>query len=102
MLVTIDTSNISNINWSTSGTDRVIQNVINIIKTFKYEVAYDRTMGLTGKFIDKPLDEAIALATAEIIEVITEREPRAAVKEVNFTGLNDDGNMSFEVVVDVG
>ncbi|MGF7431101.1 hypothetical protein PQV03_10090 [Thermoanaerobacterium thermosaccharolyticum] len=102
MLVTIDTSNISNINWSASGTDRVIQNVINIIKTFKYEVAYDRTMGLTGKFIDKPLDEAIAFATAELIEAITEREPRTTVKEANFTRLDEDGNMSFEVVVDVG
>jgi predicted secreted protein len=51
--------------------------------------------------VDKPVDQAVAIATAEIIDLINEREPRAVVKEVEYTGIGDEGNMEFRVVVEI-
>lgn len=102
MEVIIDTSQKANINWNAKGTERIIQNIVNLLNTFRYEVAYDRTIGLTGKFIDKPLDHAVAEATSEMYELITIYEPRATLKEVQYIGLDDKGNMQFKVVVDIG
>jgi phage baseplate assembly protein W len=100
MEVIVDTSKGTKINWNAKGRDRIIQNTINLINTLKYEVAYDRTLGLSGTFIDKPMDIAIADATAEIYEIISEMEPRATVKEVNCLGIFNE-EIQFEVVMDI-
>jgi phage baseplate assembly protein W len=98
----IDSSNNKGLNWAVKGAERVIQNIINLMNTFKYEVAYDRTLGVTGKYIDMPLQNAIAQSTSEIISLISEREPRAKIKNIKYTGLDIDGNMQFRVVIDIG
>lgn len=102
MILEINTSDKTQIEWDAKGNDRTIQNVANLLSTFKYEVAYDRTLGLSGKFVDKPLDQAIAEATTEIIDLINEREPNANVTEVEYTGNDENGNMQFKVVIDIG
>jgi predicted component of type VI protein secretion system len=99
MEVIIDTS--QGISWASKGNDRIIQNIINLLNTRKYEVAYDRTLGLSGDFIDKPSDEAIAIITTEISDLISTREPRAELIEVLNAGADADGNMKFRVVVDI-
>lgn len=100
MLVTINTKNIP-LDWTAKGINRIAQNVFNLISTIKYEVAYDRTLGLDGSFIDAPLPVAIAQLTAQIYDIVAEREPRATVKSVDFKSIDDTGNLQFEVVVDI-
>lgn len=100
MIVNIDTSTMS-LKWGTKGNNRIIQNIVNLLQTRKYEVAYDRTLGLSGDFIDKPAEEAIALATAEITDLILQREPRAILLEVLHAGIDQDGNIRLKVVVDI-
>lgn len=100
MVVNIDTSTMS-LAWGTKGNDRIVQNIVNLLQTRKYEVAYDRTLGLSGDFIDKPAGEAIALATAEITDLILQREPRATLLEVLHAGTDQDGNIQLKVVVDI-
>lgn len=101
MIIEIDTSKPAAIDWGATGAEEVAQNVLTLIKTLKYEVAYDRTLGLDVDFIDKPLPEAVSLITAQIYAVIDEREPRAEVLDVQFVGVNDEGNLSFKVAIDV-
>jgi phage baseplate assembly protein W len=100
VLIEIDTSS-RQLDWTVKGTDRVAQNVYNLITTLMYEVAFDRTLGIKGDFIDKPLQIAIAEVTAEIYDAISEREPRAIVKSVEFSEIDNDGNMQFKVVIEV-
>lgn len=100
MVVNIDTATMS-LTWGTKGNNRIIQNIVNLLQTRKYEVAYDRTLGLSGNFIDKPVDEAIALATAEITDLILQYEPRATLVEVLHVGNDEDGNIQLKVVVDI-
>jgi phage baseplate assembly protein W len=100
MIYTIDSSQ-KGINWSAKGAERIIQNIKNLLGTSKYEVAYDRTLGLSRDIIDMPLQKAIAKATTEIIDLISNREPRVVIKEVKYAGADNDGNIQFKVVVDV-
>lgn len=101
MLVVIDTSEAVEINWGASGIDEISQNVLTLINTLKYEVAYDRTLGLRRDFVDMPLTEAISFITAQIYAVVDEREPRATVEDVGFISVDENGNMIFKVVIDV-
>lgn len=101
MQVEINTSNTPVFDWGATGAKEITQNVFNLINTFKYEVAYDRTLGINSDFQDMPLQEAVSLSTAQIFDVIDKREPRATVEEVTFTGLTDDGNLSFKVVIEL-
>jgi phage baseplate assembly protein W len=97
----IDTSKLSNINWGATGDERILQNINNLISTFKLEVAYDRDKGIDGGLIDKPKDIAAAYYTSEVFRVVQEYEPRATVKEVQLTKVDENGNMQFKVVVDI-
>lgn len=101
MQVIINTSTDNVLDWGATGENRIIQNIFSLLKTYKYEIAYDRTLGLTGKFIDKPLDQAVAIAIAEIYELISLREPRTKIINVQHIGIDNDGNMQFKVVIDI-
>lgn len=100
MLVTINTENFA-LDWTASGINRIAQNVFNLISTFKYEVAYDRTLGIDSSFLDKPLPILIAQATAQVYDIVAEREPRATVKSVDFISIDNDGNLQLKVVIDI-
>lgn len=101
MQVEINTWDTPIIDWGADGVNAVVQNVFNLVNTMKYEVAYDRTMGIDQDFQDAPLPESIALVTAQIYAVVGQREPRATVQEVTYTGLSIEGNMNFKVVIEV-
>ena len=101
MIVELNTAQPFVINWTAKGLERILQNVMNLLNTIAYEVAYDRTLGLKRKFLDMPLDQAIVQATIEIIDTVEKYEPRVKVKKVNFQGVNEQGIMDFKVVMEV-
>jgi phage baseplate assembly protein W len=97
----IDTSAPAALDWAAAGVARIAQNVRNLISTFRYEVAYDRTLGIDPALLDKPAETAAAQYIAEVYRVVSLYEPRAMVKDVRFTGVDTDGNMQFQVVVEI-
>jgi hypothetical protein len=99
--VVINTADHFEIDWGARGYEAIVQNVMTLINTQIYEVAYDRLLGLPGKFLGRPLPEAIAIAAAEIYDVISSHESRATVRDVEFTGVDDDGNLQFRVVIEI-
>lgn len=101
VLVRINSASPPEIDWGASGVAEIAQNVFTLINTLQYEVAYDRTLGIKRDFVDMPEQEAAAFVTAQIYSVIDEREPRATVQEVNYLGMDEDGTLVFEVVVDI-
>jgi len=62
----------------------VLQNVACILSTRQGTVPYDRTLGLSQIWIDDPTPVAQARMTAEVIQTIHSREPRARVLSVEF------------------
>lgn len=87
------------INWSLKGMDRIAQNVQNLINTYRYEIPYHRTMGLSGSLIDQPSNIQAAEARVEIAQMIATYEPRANVMDIRIS-VDGDGNVATEVVLE--
>ncbi|WP_368181823.1 GPW/gp25 family protein [Anaerotruncus rubiinfantis] len=91
-------SSVEQIDWYAKGKDRIAQNVRNLINTFRYEVAYHRTMGLPADVIDRPTPEAMAELSVEVWQLIARYEPRANIQNVTCTP-NESGEIKIEVVL---
>ncbi len=74
----------------------VIQNVRTILATRKGTVPLDRDFGVSWEHLDKPLNLAMPLMKAGIIDAIEEFEPRAKVKSVDF---EDDTDNAMEGIL---
>lgn len=101
MIYEIDTSKPTQLDWRAKGVDRILQNIRNLISTWRYEIAYNRTQGIDPSLLDKPPNIAAALYISEIYRVVSEYEPRATVQEVTYLGVDKEGHMQFKVVVEI-
>lgn len=93
-------SNKSYINWNATDNERIIQNIINILNTVRYEVAYDRVMGRNPENLDRNFLDVQSLLISETYDLIEEYEPRAKIKNV-FVKQLPNGEIDIEVVVDI-
>jgi len=78
----------------------VVQNVRTILGTIKYQIPLDREFGIDGTAVDRPMPQAKAMLTTEIIKQIKRYEPRATVKSIDFTG-GLDGKLIPRVEVEI-
>ena len=97
----INTTETAPLDWNATGDARILQNVLNLLRTFRYSIGYDRTRGITPAVLDKPLNEAAMIYTTEIYRIVELYEPRANAKEARFTEVDQDGNMEFQVVIEI-
>ncbi|KPU42152.1 lysozyme [Oxobacter pfennigii] len=100
MVYTIDTTK-AELNWAARGAERILQNVQNLISTFKYEVAYKRTMGIDPDIIDLPIEKLKARYAEAVYQLILDYEPRATVKNVRFIDIDKEGHVNFAVEVEI-
>lgn len=96
----INTSS-TKMNWNANGIERKLQNIGNLINTWRYEVGYDRTKGLNPEILDKPALDSIPLYTAEIYRIVETYEPNVKLISVNPTTIDEFGNINFKVVVEI-
>lgn len=80
--------------------EEVLQNVRVIISTMKYTIPLDREFGIDASIVDKPINQAKARFTNEIIQAIRYYEPRAKIEKITFTG-EDTGKLSPRLEVSV-
>lgn len=99
MIFNISSRN-SNINWNAKGDERIAQNVVNILNTVQYEVAYDRVMGRNSNNLDRNFKEVESLLIAETYDLIEEYEPRAKVINVLVNQL-ENGEIDIRAVIDI-
>ncbi len=97
----INTSEVGIINWNASGAERKLQNICNLINTWRYEVAYDRTKGITPEVLDKPALDAIPLYTAEIFRLIETYEPDVVPVSGGPIKMDEQGKINLKVVVEI-
>lgn len=81
--------------------EEVLQNISTIISTTRFTVPMARSFGVDYGLLDSPLPFAQAQASAQIIAAIHEREPRARVLEVTYSGDAAEGILVPHVKVDV-
>jgi len=66
------------------GERSIIQNIRNIITTWRGSVPLDRDFGLDSSILDSPQNTVFALLQIDIMEQINKYEPRVEVLNVSF------------------
>lgn len=100
MIYTI--SNKSNqLEWGLEGDDRIVQNVLNIIRTKKFEVPFMHNLGVDPEIIEHKLPYIESSIVDDLRETIEEFEPRAKLIDVKILKLDENGNIDFNVKVEV-
>jgi hypothetical protein len=100
MVYTIDNS-LTGINWNLTGANLTVQNAINIIRTFKYEIAYLRTLGITQSLLDQPISKIKGKLATEIIDQIKLYYPDINIVSVDISQADYSGNLQIKVVIDI-
>ena len=96
-----DTNN-SNLPWGKAkGTDRIIQNVKNILNTYKYEVAYNRNLGISPDILDKDVETMKSIIMEDLFDNIKQYEPRAKLKAVDIKEITADGAISAVITIEI-
>ena len=101
MVIEIDSTTATGLNWCARGNERIIQNIRNILSTYKYEVAYMRGFGMSADAIDKPLEEMRSIITEDLFDNIKAYEPRAKLKAVTIKEINEDGGVVAVVQIEI-
>lgn len=91
-------TNKSYINWNAKGDERILQNVNNILNTFKDEVAYDRLMGRNPDNLDKTLEKVKNQIIEETFTLVSTYETRAKVKEADVVYELDENGDKYPVI----
>lgn len=100
MRYTIDTLQNNTLDWNAKDDKRILQNISNLLTTWRYEVAYDRTKGLDPAILDLPQSDAIALSISEIYRLIETYQPDVYVVSVEYIGSDEQFNLQFKVVIE--
>jgi len=100
MVYTISTED-KNIEWGLTGKDRIVQNVLNLLRTKKYEVPFMREIGIDTDYIDNISTYVCNNIANDIIALVEEYEPSVTILNVNVKGQDDNGNLIIEVEMEV-
>ena len=104
MIVKLNTgdNNSSNLPWGNAkGNDRIIQNVQNILNTYKYEVAYNRNLGISPDIIDKDVETMKSIIMSDLFDNIKQYEPRAKLRAVEIKEITSDGVISAVITIEI-
>jgi hypothetical protein len=100
-IVTLNTAQETALNWSAKGTERKIQNVMNIIRTYKGEVAYNRSLGISSEIIDKPIDEVRAIMAEDLASNIEQNVCHVRISALSVDVVTETGDISITVSIEV-
>lgn len=100
-IVTIDTGIETALNWSATGTERKVQNVLNILRTYKAEVAYNRSLGISSEIIDKPIDEARAIMAEDLITNIEQNVSDVRLISLSVEKVAETGDIEIKATIEV-
>lgn len=64
--------------------EEILQNVAVLLSTPKFSVPLDRGLGMAQRFLDKPIQTAQPILISEVMDAITEYEPRVQIDNVKF------------------
>ena len=74
------------INIEAEGDELILQNISNILRTYKGENALNRDIGINPLILDSSIAKAKAMLIDDIIQQITLNEDRVEVVSVEFEG----------------
>ena len=80
--------------------EEVIQNIKTLLSTMKFTVPLDRNLGIIANALDEPMPVAMAKLSSDVIDAISQYEPRAKVTQISFDG-DIDGKLIPKVRIEI-
>ena len=81
--------------------EEVMQNLWVLYSSLEFEVPLDMELGLKATYIDRPVEAAKALITADIYEKTEKYEPRAEIVDITFSADYENGILKPIVEVEI-
>lgn len=100
MIVTVSSNDVS-LNWLATGEERIVQNVLNIIRTKQHEVPFMSGLGINHDYVDSTLSESKHDLISHVKSIIEAYEPRAKVNDVIIDSCDENGNYIISVELEV-
>lgn len=94
-------SNSKNIDWRANGNERIVQNVLNILRTKHYEIPFNRDMGINPDYIDSSLYNNKVEIIEDVKRNISIYESRANILSINVESCDSEGNLLITVEIEV-
>ena len=100
MIYTVSSRN-TTINWDATDEERIVQNVLNLIRTRKREISFIPDAGLEPDNIDNLMSRIKQDIEYEVIKLIEDYEYRAEVLSVTVDLVTENGDMEIVVELEV-
>ena len=100
MIYTVS-SNDESINWNATDSERIAQNVLNLIRTRKREIPFLPNVGLQVENIDSLLYHIKQDIQNEVMELVENYESRSEVLSVKVGTVAEDGDLEIVVELEV-
>ena len=81
--------------------EEILQNVRMIVSTVRGTVMLNRSFGIDGAALDRPINQAQQAIAADIIAEVARQEPRATVTAVRWDGTAAEGALNPRVEVTI-
>lgn len=101
MIYTISTADGSSIEWGLTDEERIVQNVLNILRTRKTEVPFLLGMGIDSNYLDNNIGYFRTNVLNDVTELIETYEPRATILNVSVENADANGNVDISVELEV-
>ena len=89
------------IQWGLTGEERIVQNVLNILRTKKHEVPFMRDFGVDPDNFDEDIDFIRANIMQDVTNEIKAYESRVEVLGVTLSGVDENNNLIITVEMGV-
>ena len=89
--------------WGNTYTEqeRIAKNVTNLLNIRKNEVCFDRGLGVNINLLDKTQSTINSKLLTDIVDMISEREPRADLNFDSLIDLNENGEYTYKAVIGI-
>ena len=88
-------------NWNATGEERIVQNVLNIIRTRKYEIPFNRQMGINPDYIDDSIENNRADIINDVYNNIEKYESNVEILKVEIESSDTNGDIIIAVEIEV-
>lgn len=89
------------IRWGLTGEERIVQNVLNIVRTKKHEVPFMRAFGIDPDNFDEGVEFIRGNIMQDVINDVKAYEDRAEITAVELIGVDEEGSFIIEVEMEV-
>lgn len=89
--------------WDSNLTDqeRISKNITNLMSIKKNEVSFDRSLGITVDYLDKSENKITSEMITDLLDMLSEKEPRAEISINDLVNINENGEYSFKAVINI-